>query len=512
MKIIIFFDFSKKILKKNYFLLYLIKRKRLSLAKINKIKILKMKKNLLLFWNIFLLSFFSYSQPLPPDSLWSKSLGGVETDKCNCVHQTSDGGYILAGYTKSFGNGQEDFWLVKTDADGDSLWSRSFGGVSMDICEAVEHTLDGGYILAGVTNQYYGWLVKTDSLGNLEWNHNYGSGWFYDVVLNEDGGFTVAGASLGSTNDFWLIKTDQEGNVEWENLYGTSSTEMCYSLDETFDGGYILSGVKGGSIMLLIKTDENGDSLWSKEYQRENSDWGESVIQFSDGGYVVAGRSYYSFIPGNSDIWLIKTDENGDSLWSRLYGGDYYEYCGEVFETQDNCIVVAGVYYSYWTTGEFWIQKTDSNGDSLWSLELGDINYEECNSAFQIADGSYVLGGYTSTYNNGYDFMLIKTTSDPASSIVEIDPSVPSKFALYHPHPNPFNPATTIRFDLPEAGNVKLVVYDILGREAAVIADGFYPAGYHSVVFDGSDLANGIYFARLHAGGFVGVQKLLLIK
>ena len=133
-----------------------------------------------------------------------------------------DGGYILAGYTESFGAGEEDFWLVKTDANGDSLWSRYFGGANLDICEAVEQTQDGGYILAGVTNSYSGWLVKTDSFGNWEWDQIPGYGWLYDLVLTDDGGFAAAGATLGMANDFWLLKADQNGSIEWQKTYGFS--------------------------------------------------------------------------------------------------------------------------------------------------------------------------------------------------------------------------------------------------------------------------------------------------
>ncbi|XES78041.1 MAG: hypothetical protein ACBZ72_03990 [Candidatus Bathyarchaeia archaeon] len=203
-----------------------------------------------------------------PATQWSQTYGGTDWDYAECVVQTSDGGYALAGYTASFGAGYSDFWLVKTDASGTLQWSQNYGGPGSEWAYCVVQTSDGGYALAGRTASFGAgfdfWLVKTDASGTLQWSQNYGgpgSEWAYCVVQTSDGGYALAGrtASFGAGFDFWLVKTDASGTLQWSQNYGGPGSEWAYCVVQTSDGGYALAGRTasfgaGSNDFWLVKT------------------------------------------------------------------------------------------------------------------------------------------------------------------------------------------------------------------------------------------------------------------
>ena len=207
---------------------------------------------------------------------WNKIFGGNGNDRAYAVQQTSDGGYVIAGWTSSYGAGSADAWLIKTDADGNMLWDKTFGGIGLDVAYALQLTSDGGYILTGDTN-------------------SYGAG----------------------SSDFWLMKTDVDGNMLWDKTFGGAKDDEAYAVQQTSDGGYILTGFTyshgaGSSDFWLIKTDADGNMLWTKTFGSEGLDWAWAVQQTSDGGYILAGYTT-SYGAGSFDVWLIKTDAEGNA-------------------------------------------------------------------------------------------------------------------------------------------------------------------------------------------------------
>ena len=240
--------------------------------------------------------------------------------------QTADGGYVLAGSTYSFGPGNGDVWLVKTDASGNHQWNQTYGGTSIDGGTSMVQTADGGYVIAGITYSFGAgnsdfWLIKTDASGNHQWNQTYGGtspDYGYSMVQTADGGYVLAGStySFGPGNgDVWLVKTDASGNHQWNQTYGGTSIDGGTSMVQTADGGYVIAGITysfgaGNSDFWLIKTDASGNHQWNQTYGGTNSDSGRSVVQTGDGGYAIAGYTN-SLGAGANDMWLVKTDAIG---------------------------------------------------------------------------------------------------------------------------------------------------------------------------------------------------------
>jgi len=311
--------------------------------------------------------------------IWAKIYGGAMEDRASSVQQTSDGGYIVAGITWSFGAGNWDIFLIKTNSSGNIIWAKTYGGTYWDEVSSVQQTSDGGYILAGYTESFGAggadfFLIKTDANGNVQWAKTYG-GTDYDYASSfqktSDGGYIVAGRtrSFGAAwYDILLIKTDANGNVEWAKTYGGTGYEEAFSVQQTSDGGYIVAGRTssfgaGWDNILLIKTDANGNVQWAKTYGGTYWSIAHSVQQTSDGGYILAGWTN-SFGAGNGDVFLIKTDANGNVEWAKTYGGTDWDIAHSVQQTSDGGYILAGWTNSFGAgNGDVFLIKTDANGN-----------------------------------------------------------------------------------------------------------------------------------------------------
>ncbi|HIC37799.1 MAG TPA: choice-of-anchor D domain-containing protein, partial [Candidatus Marinimicrobia bacterium] len=275
----------------------------------------------------------------------------------------------------------------------------------------MQQTADGGYIIVG------SWLIKTDSQGNEEWINESISG--RSVQQTTDGGYIITGTNSGDieNGDVWLIKTDSQGQEEWIQTYGENSLfEWGTSVQQTTDGGYIITGVVGyydefESLyyvdVLLLKTDSQGDTLWTNTLGSEDINIGNSVQQTADNGYIVTGWMR----PNDDDenVLLIKTDSNGNEEWNQTFGGSSNDAGNSVQQTEDGGYIITGYKYSF-GDHDVWLIKTASNGDSLWTRIIGGSISDMGNSVQQTADGGYIIAGNTSHFN-GNVVLLIKTDS-----------------------------------------------------------------------------------------------------
>jgi hypothetical protein len=384
-----------------------------------------------------------------PELEWSKTFGNLGDDFGESVGQTSDGGYIIAGFTESYGSGGQDVWLIKADSDGNKVWDKTFGGASADAGWSVEQTSDGGYVIVGFAESYGAggqdvWLIKTDSDGNKVWDKTFGgasadAGW--SVEQTSDGGYVIAGdtSSYGAgEGDVWLIKTDSDGNKVWDKTFGGASADAGWSVEQTSDGGYVIAGFTesygvGEGDVWLIKTDSDGDKVWDKTFGGTSFDDGESVQQTSDGGYIIAGFTE-SYGAGGEDVWLIKTDSNGDEVWDKTFGGTSDDAGWSVEQTSDGGYVMAGDTSSYGAGGwDAWLIKTDSDGNKVWDKTFGGTSDDDGILVQQTSDGEYVVAGYTESHGaGGQDVWLIRVGA--GGGVQNNPPNIPS-------NPSPANHA-----------------------------------------------------------------------
>jgi hypothetical protein len=284
------------------------------------------------------------------DTLWTKTYGGTLNDEAYCVQQTNDSGYILTGYTKIFGSGYDIIYLIKTDVNGNELWAKTYtpsdqfgtGGRGA----SVKQTLDGGYIVGCGANVNYGeiYLIKTNASGDTLWTKYIAHGGINSIEQTTDSGFIMFGSTYAG--DAYLLKTDVSGNIIWKKSYGSYNfTDAGYSVKQTSDGGYIAVGYYGSGEVYLIKTDAVGDTLWTKGYWVDSIGGGGADIQITnDGGYIISGTLSE---PGNWDVYLIRTDSTGDTLWTKSFGGNNLEGGASVQQTTDGGYIIAGSTLSF---------------------------------------------------------------------------------------------------------------------------------------------------------------------
>ncbi|HEX7319931.1 MAG TPA: hypothetical protein VF399_06215 [bacterium] len=352
--------------------------------------------------------------------LWAKTYGGAKDDFANCVQITTDGYYVIAGYTTSYGAGGEDMYLLKVDQSGNVIWEKTFGSGDDDRAYGIALTQDGGYIIVGGTYSFGSgdqdvYLVKTDGSGNQIWGQTYGGtadDMGYSVVAATDGGYVIAGVSLsfGNSQQFYLIKTNTTGDTVWTRTYGGTLLECAYSLDKTSDDGYIITGYTtsfgaGGGDVYLVKTNANGDTLWTRTIGTTAWDRGNSVEQTSDGGYIIGA--------GNGNVYLIKTNASGQVSWEKFFGnfsGNHDDYGYSAIQTLDGGYAIAGKTWStVGTYSDAYVVKTDAGGTMEWQWVSNGFHIDGGNSIKQNGDGTYIIAGFWHMVSTGwYDVYLVK--------------------------------------------------------------------------------------------------------
>lgn len=489
---------------------------------------------------------------------WSRTFGGNADDKGHNVQQTDDGGYIIGGETMSYGAGGREVWLIKTDNLGNELWNRTFGGTEADYCHGLEQTSDGGYIVAGPTSSFGAgnsdfWMIKTDSLGNEQWNRTFG-GILEDnchaVQQTDDGGYILAGCSWSfgcGGCDYLLIKTDPVGNEMWSRTLGGNYCDCCYGIQQTSDRGYVLSGWSysysvGGCDFWIVKTDSIGDEEWNLNLGGNSDDHCQCAIQTDNGGYVLTGH-VSSFGAGPNDLWLVRLE--GPPLFTKLNpsnapvtipaNGGSFDF---IFDIINNTSTV--------TIFDAWIDVILPGGGGFGPILIrrdlglasgGTIERSLTQSVGSgVQPGQYIYNAYVGNYPDsvasysGFAVTKEDGSCDAVGTVSDFwyisgwcykvdtgEDQILTNLSLSS-HPNPFNHTTWISFELPEANFVRLEIFDISGRNVGMVFNSvptsrhWFPSGTHQFTLDGSDLPSGIYFVHIQSGDYTAFRKMVMMK
>jgi hypothetical protein len=384
---------------------------------------------------------------------WQKALGGTKSDAAYSVQKTGDGGYIVAGESKSTdddvsGNhGGSDCWVVKLNSSGIIEWKKSLGG-SLDegYYSRIIQTADGGYCLVTKTSSSNGeiasghhggedcWVVKLSNIGGIEWQKALGgtrgeAG--FSLVQTSDAGYIIVGGTYSNdgdvsgnhgNSDCWVVKLNSLGSLQWQKALGGSSNESGSEISQTADGGYIIaggtnsndgnvSGNHGGNDAWVVKLSNSGAVEWQKTLGGTNDDYFLSIKQTADGGYIIAGgtNSNDGDVSGNHgdyDTWIVKLSSSGAIQWQKALGGSGGEEIESIIQTTDEGYIAAGYTESndndisgnHGNT-DYWVIKLSSVGIIEWQKALGGTGNDYARS-ITITGGGYVIAGY-STSNDG---------------------------------------------------------------------------------------------------------------
>lgn len=377
-------------------------------------------------WLILLMIILGYS--LPPDTLWTRTYG-YSNDFAFSVAQTSDGGYIVTGYSDpKYHADSLDIFLLRVDSSGNQKWFKVYNHPGWECGYQVKETPDHNYLVIGSTRSFGAggsdvYLFKSDTNGKQLWKKTFGGAKDdagTSIDLTSDNGYIIGGQtrSFSEQADFYLIKTDSSGNLIWEKTFGGTKDDIGYSVKETFDKGYIIVGQSNSFttspdsyVIYLVKTDSKGETVWTKTYPYSESRWnhGFSVQTTPDRGYIIVGSTW----PSNkryNDLLVIKTDEKGNVLWQKTFGDTNDNIGKGVNLTADGGYIITGYTCSL---GLFlpkaWLLKLNSKGESLWAKTFPGKGQSWSFSVMQTSDYGYIMAGRT---HPGQDIFLVKTTED----------------------------------------------------------------------------------------------------
>lgn len=461
---------------------------------------------------------------------WTKTIGGSDNDYYYKVVQTTDGGYAALGITYSFGAGSWDFNILKLNASGSLQWDKTIGGSGDDESLDFVQTTDGGYAIVGGSNTFGAggfdaYIVRLNSAWNLQWRKAIGGSGFDvvgSIVQTSDGGYAAAGwtNSFGAGGyDMYIVKLDAGGNLQWSKTVGGTDFDYAYSIIQTSDGGFAVAGKTvsygaGGYDVYVVKLSSSGALQWTRTVGGTGDD-GASVrnplIQTTDGGYAVCG-STESFGAGATDMYIVKLNSSGNLQWSETVGGPYVDVANSILQTTDGGFDIIG------RTGSF-----GAGGNDMYFVKL-DANGNACSNSTSPQSSSGTGGTIGSPPSIVNSPPLTDMSVDPSISsggtltsfcptgVQPISNGIPDSYKLQQNYPNPFNPSTKISYSLPRAGNVKLVVFDALGREIAILVNKQMNPGSYEVTWDASNYPSGVYFYKLTSGDYTETRKMILIK
>lgn len=465
---------------------------------------------------------------------FERIFGRTDGDGASSVRVTDDGGFIVAGSTQLIEREFRDATLIKLDAYGQVLWSKEYGVEkwSESFSEAIP-TNDGGFIAVGSKSNSDDalppdvWIIKTDAAGTLMWEKTFGdkeTDSAADVIQTDAGGYLIVGGFEHDTaqrqdTDAYLIKLDTGGNLIWEKQWGGDGGERAGSVRQTADGYIVVGTTTSFGVSeqdaYLLKLDNDGNEQWFKTYGSTDFEVGRKVLLTDDGGYLFAGWTS-SFGAQARDVYLVKTDAQGNELWHKLFGGEHKDEAADIIPANGGYLIVGNFENTFfsnnWRT-DLYIIRTDGSGNEIWNRKYGDFDDEGASGVRGLDDGGFIICGGANSYGNDGEVYLLKINDQGnVTSVFANADLIPNRFFLAQNFPNPFNAGTTIEYHLPKATHVRLDIYNLRGQNVLTLVDEFKQSGYHTVHFEGNGLASGLYFYQIKSADFAGIRRMLLLK
>lgn len=446
------------------------------------------------------------------------------------VFPVDEGGYLVFGNTGNlFFSDTSKVFVLKADEDGIVDWSNTIGlDTKTNYFNHVVKTISDTYLAVGHHKEEVSFsatvhqlIAEFDDAGTANWLMFHEWDWddeLQGIIKENNGdGFVVIGTSqsygAGSPNQYniFMMKTDDGGNEVKKTVLDGGYDDFGCAVTQGIGGGYMFCGAyesgKSARDIFLIRTDENLDTLWTKLIDASGNDYPLSIETTSDGYYIVAGHS--NSYSSSTDAFLLKMDDDGNLIWLNTYGGDQSDYAFDVIETQDNNYIICGRSKSWTDNSQVYIVKTDTSGIEIWS-EV--ISYEDGSNTYSIYEESmnhYLLAGYYKNPSDDYKAMIVDLTD--LSTSVE-NRLLTKQFYLFQCSPNPVRNETTIAYRLNEKSNVQLSLLNFLGIEIKTIVNEIQTIGEYNVKVQKGNMPPGIYFYKLSNGNYSQVKKMIVIE
>lgn len=468
--------------------------------------------------------------------LWEQTYDAGYFEYTESVIEDSDSCLLICGNSYNTATYDENILLIKTDNLGSLLWQKIYGGERSDVARSVFQPDDSCYLVIGNTNSFKNsiddhdiFILKLTLEGDTLWTKSVGtdstSEKAFSSIITSDDNILVVGMEY-SISDFiqkmLLIKMDQNGNVIWKKTYGGGIAETGQCVIETANGFLIAgetssfgTGTPFYTNIYLVKTDSNGDSLWTRFYGHTWFDYSRSIIKTGDNNYIVAG---WFATNGSevSDFYALKIEANGDTAWTKLYGGIGYDYCYNIVKTGENEFLLIGNTNSIGAGSyDMFLVSINADGDTIYTKTIGTSIYESAKGALKTSDGNYLIYGTRKPHSvsNSSDILLVKIDLNIFSNITEPKNSFSSDFILRQNYPNPFNNSTIFEIAVSEKGALQLQIFDITGKEVYEKNIGNVIPAVHKIQWNGlsnsgTQIASGVYFYRYIFTGKNGLRNI----
>lgn len=451
--------------------------------------------------------------------LWKRIFGGTTSDYGYSITTTLDGGILITGINESNGGdfegitkGGGDIFVIKLDRDGDVLWIKTYGGKSKEYGQSITTTSDGGVLIIGSTSSNDGdfegmkkgeldiCAIKLDTDGELLWKKTFGGSkadYGSSIVTTTDGGVLITGTTSSNDGDFVgekhggrmdvvVIKLDRDGNVMWMKTFGGTSDEIGRSITTTSDGGILITGgassldgdfegmIRGQWDIFIFKLDGDGDVLWKKTAGGSWAEHGYSITTTSDDGILIAGEAssingdFEGMIKGETDIFVVKLDRDGEVLWKKTYGGTSIESGRSMSKTAEGGILVTGIALS--NDGDFEGMNVGRSDICVFKLDKdGNLN--------------------------------------PSTSVGEQTLSASLRVS-----PNPISTSSTITYNMDNPSLVRIELLNTLGQVVEIVFDGYRESGSHAVPVNLSTMTSGIYSVRMISDARVQTTPVCVVR